>query len=58
MFTQGSLCFGDVNNVIYDAEGAREGRYGCTRGPIWIHVRAIMGSCEGAVMKLGVIRSR
>ena len=26
--------------------------YGCTRGPIWDHVRADMGLCEWAVMGL------
>ena len=54
MFTRGSLRLGDVNDVIYDAECVREGPYGCTRGPIWVHVRAVMGSCEGAVLGLAL----
>ena len=29
---------GDVNHVINDAEGAHKGRYGCMRGPMWIHM--------------------
>ena len=45
----GSLCRGDVNDVIYDAEGAREGRYWCTREPLLVHVRADVGSRERAV---------
>ena len=48
----GYLLHGDVNDVIYDAEDASEGQYGCTRGPVWVHVRANMGSCEWAVMGL------
>ena len=52
MFTRGSLRLGDVNDVIYDAECAREGPYGCRRGPIWVHVRAVMGLCEGVVLGL------
>ena len=41
----GSFRRGDVNDVmIYDNESALEGRYGCTRGPISVHVRADMGS--------------
>ena len=47
-----SSCRGDVNDVIYDAEGAPEGRYGCTQRLIWVHVRANMGSCELAIMGL------
>ena len=39
-------------NDIYDAECACEGRYGCTRGPICVHVRADMRSHERAVMGL------
>ena len=31
---------------------ACEGRYKCMRGPIWVHVRANMGSHEQAVMGL------
>ena len=34
-------------DVINDAEGAGEGRYGCTVGPIWVHGRADMGSRKG-----------
>ena len=49
MFKHGFLCRGDVNDVIYDAECTREGQYRCTRGPIWVHTRADMGSCEQAV---------
>ena len=30
MFMSGSLRRGDVNDVIYDADAAREGRYGFT----------------------------
>ena len=30
MLTHESLRHVDANNVIYDAEGAGEGRYGCT----------------------------
>ena len=52
MFMWGSLCYCDVNDVIYDADGARKGRYGYMQGPIWVHVRAIMGSGEWAVMGL------
>ena len=50
MFKHGFLCRGDVNDVIYDAECTREGQYRCTRGLIWVHTRADMGSCEQAVM--------
>ena len=42
-----------MNDVIYDAKGTREGRYGCSRGPILAHARAEMGSRERAVMGLG-----
>ena len=52
MFTLGSSRSGDVNDVIYDAEGAREGQYWCTRGLIWVQVRADMGSRERDVMGL------
>ena len=52
MFTRGSLRRSDVNDVIYFAEGADEGLYGCMRGPIWFHVRVNMGSHERAVMCL------
>ena len=52
MFTQRSLHHGDVNHVIYDAEGACEGWYRCTPGLIWGHARAIMGSREGGVIGL------
>ena len=34
MFTRGSLHHGNVNDVIYDADAASEGRYGCKQGPI------------------------
>ena len=40
------------NEVIYDAEGTREGRYGCMLGLIWVHVRANMGSPERAIIGL------
>ena len=30
MFKRGSLRCGDVDDVIYDVEGASEGKYGCT----------------------------
>ena len=46
MFTRGSLRRDGVNDVINDADGASEGLYGCTRGTICVHVRAIMGSRE------------
>ena len=39
---------GDVNGVIYDADGACECRYGCVEVPM----RTIMGSCEWVVMGL------
>ena len=38
----------DVNDVIYDTNGACEGRYGCVGGPR----RANMGSRECVVMGL------
>ena len=41
-----------MNDVIYDAEGAREGQYGCMQRLIWVHVRADMGSCGQAVIGL------
>ena len=34
MFTRESLRHGDMNDVIYDAEGTGEGRYGFMWGPI------------------------
>ena len=43
---------GDVNDVIYDAKGLSEGRNWCTGGPMWVHARADIGSCERAVMGL------
>ena len=52
MFTCMSLYDSDINDMIYDAEGACEGRFECTRGPIWVHVREDMGSREWAVMCL------
>ena len=39
-----------MNEVIYDAEGEHEGRYGCTQGLIWAHARADMSLRERAVM--------
>ena len=50
MFMRMSLHPNNVNDVIYDAEGAREGQYGCTQGLIWFHVGADRGSRERAVM--------
>ena len=41
-----------MNDVIYDAKGLSEGRNWCTGGPIWVHARADIGSCERAVMGL------
>ena len=41
-----------MKDVIYDADAASEGQYGCTRGLIWVHVKADMGSREGTVMGL------
>ena len=41
-----------MNDVIYDAEGAHEGRYECTQRLMWVHVRANIGSREWAVMGL------
>ena len=41
-----------MNDVIHNAEGAREGRYGCTQGPLWVHARADMGSREWAYVCL------
>ena len=37
-----------VNDVIHNAEGAREGRCRCTRVPLWVHARADMASREWA----------
>ena len=53
MFILGSSGPGEVNDIIYDAEGAREGQYGCTQGLIWVHVRANIYSHEQAIMGLG-----
>ena len=36
MFACGSLCPGDVIDVIYDADAARKDRHGCMQGPIWV----------------------
>ena len=47
MFTCGSLRHGDMNDVIYEADGTREGLYGYTRGPLWVYMSADMGSREG-----------
>ena len=52
IFTREFSRRGNVNYVIYDAEGACEDQYGSTRGLIWVHLRASMGSCEWAVMDL------
>ena len=41
---------GDVNAVIYDAEGARVGRYRCMEVLIWGRMRAHMGSRDWAIM--------
>ena len=38
MFTRESLHRGDVNDVIYDAEGTREGLYGYTLASLWVRV--------------------
>ena len=38
MFMHGSSRCGEVNDINYDSEGAREGQYGCTRGLIWVHM--------------------
>ena len=38
-----------MNEVIYDAFGTGESRYGYTQGPLWVHVRADMGSREGVM---------
>ena len=47
-----SLSREHVTDVIYDAEGAREGQYGCMQGLIRVLLRADMDSREGAVMGL------
>ena len=46
MFTYWHEHRGDVNDVIYDADGACESRYGCVGGP----TRANMGSREWVVI--------
>ena len=51
-FTHWFFIGGGVNNVIYVTEGAREGVYGCTRGPVWVHVTDDIVSRERAVMGL------
>ena len=33
------------------------GQYGCMQGPMWVHVRADMGSHERAVMGFGIMSS-
>ena len=43
MLTSGSLHHGDMNDIIYDADAACEGRYGCMQGLIWVHTRTDMG---------------
>ena len=48
MFTGWPEHRGDVNDVIFDADGACEVRYGCVGGP----TRANMGSREWVVMGL------
>ena len=40
----------DMNDVMYDAKGAREGPYGSMQGPIRVHVRAYIGLHERAIM--------
>ena len=50
MFMLGSVH--DMNDIIYDTEDAHEGWYGFTWGPIWVRMRAGMGSCERAIMGL------
>ena len=52
MFMRGSSRHGDINGVIFDTDGAYEGRYGYKRGLIWVHLRADMCSCEWAIMGL------
>ena len=52
MLTSGSLHHGDMNDIIYDADAACEGRYGCMQGLIWVHTRTDMGPGEQAVMGL------
>ena len=41
-----------MNDVIYDAKGLSEGQNWCTGGPIWVHARADISTCEWAVMGL------
>ena len=48
MFTRWPENRGDVNDVIYDADGACMGRHGCVGGP----TRDNMGSCEWLVVGL------
>ena len=48
MFTLWPEHRGDADDVIYDADGACEGRYGCVGEPM----RANMGSREWVVMGL------
>ena len=50
MFMWGSLCSCDINDDIDVAKGAREGQNVCIQGLIWVHLRAVMGSCEQVVM--------
>ena len=45
-FVMVGLHCGEVNYVIKDAEGARKGRYGCTRGLIWVHVSGLLWVCN------------
>ena len=51
MLKSWSLHHGDMNDIIYDAEGANKGRYGCTRADIGSR-EVDMGSRERAVMGL------
>ena len=41
-----------MNDIVSDAEGGYEGRYGGTGGPIWVHVRADIGTRELALLGL------
>ena len=34
--------FVDVSDIIYEAEGACERRYGFTRGPIWVRMSGLL----------------
>ena len=41
-----------MNDVIYDAQCACEGQYGCMQGTIWVHTRTDLRSSERPVMGL------